>query len=205
VRLFDALVREKDMTRFFTLTFDPNDWPSVDSQWEFASWVWSKFRKRLAREFPSCKFIAVLEAHKSGCPHIHGLFSEYVPFDWMQKAWGECNGGVQVRIEKVKTGKISDYLSKDESMAKYLGKQVTDISKYLYRHQRTMWRSVGLKASFESEPEEESEWELLKQPCFKKDGNLLDNTPLDVVNSCPSYDEVDKELEELYGSQDGKG
>ena len=168
------MVKENGMNRFFTLTLDPKQFKTALGAWAEISHLWDKFSKRLRRAHKSIKYVAVLEAHKTGYPHVHGLFDQYVDLRWIRKHWQEVGGGFQCAIELVTEGSIADYLSKGESMAKYLGKQVTDISEYLKRRQRAFWRSEGLKVSFESKPEE-SEWDLVKELIFDGYGNLLDN------------------------------
>ena len=173
IRIFDAMVVEHGMTRFFTLSLDPKKFMSREQAWEEVSHLWIKFRHRLAREYGGVRFVAVLEAQGNGYPHVHGLFNKYVDLRWIRKHWQEVGGGFQCDIELVREGEIGKYLSKGESMAKYLGKQYTDIAQYLDHGQRAFWRSKGLKVSFESKPEE-SEWELVKRNIFNESGNLLD-------------------------------
>lgn len=173
VRIFDCMVSEHGMNRFFTLTVDPKKFDSGKQAWLKISYLWKKFVQRLLREHEEIKYVAVLEAHKSGYPHVHGLFNQYVDLRWIRRNWQEVGGGFQCDIELVIEGAIEEYLSKNESMAKYLGKQVTDISEYLSKGQKAFWRSRGLRASFESKPIE-GDWELVKGSIYDGYGNLLD-------------------------------
>lgn len=66
-------------------------------------------KRRLGK---SPEFIAVLELHRSGVPHLHVLVGAYLPQDWLSAAWQAVGGGRIVDIRFVDVHKISAYLSK---------------------------------------------------------------------------------------------
>lgn len=63
-------------------------------------------------------FLAVVEKHKSGWPHLHILaHSEWIDFEWLQLNWRDLTGAHHVRVERI-GGK-----SRSASyVAKYCGK-----------------------------------------------------------------------------------
>jgi hypothetical protein len=60
----------------------------------------------------SIKYIAVLEFHKSGIPHLHILLDRYVPQQWISQSWGALGGGSIVHIKYVDVHRIAHYLAK---------------------------------------------------------------------------------------------
>lgn len=169
VRLIAALIEEHKLSRFFTLT-----WPRTVERglvWECASHVWEVFCKRMRRRFPRLEYVAILEEHKDGYPHVHGFASVYIPQAVYSEQWEASGGGRIVHVEAVKTGEVSEYVSKQ--LAKYVGKQqVAGAVRHLPRRSRTMWRS-RIKASFELEGDSEGAWVLVKENVFDSKGEML--------------------------------
>ena len=112
--------REHDLTRLLTLTLDPRKLGREVVAERYIKQVWAKFRVYLKRKLGrSVEYIAVMEYHKSGVPHLHALVSEYIPQRWISNAWSRLGGGAIVHIERVMDGgNIGRYL------AKYLSKNV---------------------------------------------------------------------------------
>jgi len=81
--------------------------------------VFNKFRVSLLRKFKcTVNYIAILEFHKSGIPHLHVLIDRFIAQRWISEAWSALGGGGIVDIRFVDVHRISHYL------AKYLTKEL---------------------------------------------------------------------------------
>lgn len=150
IRLVSDLIPEYSLNRFFTLTM--NREVPCEVSWKIIPYVWDKTRRILTRKYPGMIFLAILEAHKDGYPHIHGFTNTYIP----QKVWSHtfqaCGGGsiAYVTRVKVKDGDISAYVSKELDIARYIGKeQVITARDMLEPGARTFWRSQNMKSEYE--------------------------------------------------------
>ncbi len=173
MRLITALIKEYGLTKFFTLTLDPDMIPSTQDPWNYIHYPWSKLRKRLRRLYPGFQFVAILEKHKTNNrPHIHGFTNVWISqLDW-SIMWNECEGGQIVWIEKVKDGDVSSYVSKELEVAKYVGKDNL-VAAYRQRNgHRTLWRSEKLKAKYELTTT--PGWSIIKQDVYTEQGQLTD-------------------------------
>ena len=173
VRLISALIKEYNLIRFFTLTLDRSNIPGVVDPWDYITYPWSKFRKRMSRRFTDFRFVAILEAHKNNdYPHIHGFTNVWMnQRDWVNM-WKESEGGEIVWIEKVKDEKASSYVSKTLEVAKYVGKENLIKACKKRKGQRTLWRSKNTKAKFELQ--KSKDWCIVKDKVFNEDGQLTD-------------------------------
>jgi hypothetical protein len=81
--------------------------------------VWAKFRVYLKRKLQErVEYIAVMEYHKNGMPHLHALLNQYIPQPWIKSAWSRLGGGTIVDIRKLVDGEnigryLAKYMSKD--------------------------------------------------------------------------------------------
>lgn len=173
VRLISALIDEFELYRFFTLTLNRDIIPSGDDPWDYIHKPWSKFRKRMNRRFDNFKFVSILESHKNEkFPHIHGFTNVWMAQkDWSQ-IWNACGGGEIVWINRVDDKEISNYVSKELQVAKYVGKEnLIDGYKQRKNH-RTLWRSKNTKAKFELT--QSKDWDIIKQEVYNEDGQMTD-------------------------------
>ncbi len=168
VAIANDLVRRYGLTRFFTLTIDRS--LTKKKAWELMPYFWSKFRKRMKRygetEGKDFKFFAVLEATKSGFPHVHGFWNLWIKKDKLIEIWRKCAPGYIVDVKAVRDDEdASRYLG--EGVTKYLGKQQSIDGARLAGHRaRVMWRSAGLLTEKELDKKARkgySEWTLLKE------------------------------------------
>jgi hypothetical protein len=144
--------KEHDLSRFVTLTLDPNIEAKIKDI-KYIRSVWRKFRVYLKREFgDTVSFISVVELHKSGVPHLHVLVDRYIHQGWISEKWARLGGGRIVFIEKVKDlSTIGWYL------AKYLTKEMILSAPNGVRRYSSS-RNIKLR-----EPREPSGWMLSKQ------------------------------------------
>jgi hypothetical protein len=90
----------RDRWRLVTLTF-PQQNTSAEKLLSDCYSIFRKFSMRLKRKSPNLKYVRVLEVHKSGYPHLHCVFNQYVAFGFLKKAWQEVGGGiVDIRAAK---------------------------------------------------------------------------------------------------------
>jgi hypothetical protein len=115
--LIAAAAEDHGLNRFLTLTVDPRKCAKVEDPVAYIRGVWRKFRVYLARKHgKSVEFIAVLEAHKSGMPHLHVLLDRYIKQSWISAAWDALGGG---RIADIR------YVADLEKIGWYLGKYLS--------------------------------------------------------------------------------
>jgi hypothetical protein len=75
--------------------------------------TFNKLRTYLRRRFGSApKYIAVLEFHQNGSPHLHILIDRFIEQAWLSAAWDAVGGGRIVDIRFVDLHRVSRYLSK---------------------------------------------------------------------------------------------
>jgi len=107
------IAQEHNLTRMATLTLDPKKLTAKDRKHtdRYIRNCWRKFRISLAREFKgSLPFVGVLEFQKNGNAHLHVLFGQYIPREWLSKAWQANGGGEHVDIRFVDVHRVSAYL-----------------------------------------------------------------------------------------------
>lgn len=167
VKLIQSLVEEHRLNKFFTLTLCHE---SVDLEpWCYVHHVWSKFRKRMNRKFIDFKFVSVLEAHKDTTwPHVHGFTNVWMEKKEWSSMWESCGGGKITWIESVKDKEISEYVGKELSVYRYVGKEQLSGAVARNKGKRTLWRSKGLKAGFELEKSDR--YVIIKQEIFDSKG-----------------------------------
>jgi hypothetical protein len=112
---YKAAIREiaerEQLNRFLTLTLDPRK--IEGSPVRYLRRVFNKFRVYLLRKYgKSIKYIAVLEFHKNGNPHLHILLDRFIKQQWISEKWSALGGGRIVDIKFVDVHRISRYLSK---------------------------------------------------------------------------------------------
>lgn len=149
VRLISDLIPEYGLDRFFTLTMNRS--MSKELAWENISHIWHKVLTMLRRTYSELLFIAILEAHKDGYPHIHGFCNVYIPQSYWSKVFSSCGGGSYAWIEKVKIdGQIVKYVNKQLNIAHYIGKDNVITAKHMVKSRaRTFWRSANMKSKYE--------------------------------------------------------
>lgn len=102
--------------KFLTLTMKPTPGITPDAQALKLSRAWRLLRLRMQRRNPGEKFpfIAVIEKHKSGWPHLHILFrGGFIPWKWYRFHWLQITGSKILRIEHlVQSRKAAVYCSK---------------------------------------------------------------------------------------------
>jgi hypothetical protein len=125
-------------------------------------------RKRLRRRFKEFRFVAVLEKHKQNDrPHIHGFTNVWLSQSEWSVMWNECGGGKIVWVEKVRSEEVSEYVGKEISVARYVGKENLAVNR---KKIRKLWRSKGMKASFELK--EDKTWCIIKEKVYNENGEL---------------------------------
>jgi len=105
------IAEELELQRFLTLTLDPRKIegdPVV-----YLRKTFNKLRTYLRRKCGCApKYIAVLEFHENGKPHLHILIDRYIEQAWLSSAWDAVGGGRMVDIRFVDLHRVSHYLSK---------------------------------------------------------------------------------------------
>ncbi len=131
-----AIAERLSLTRFLTLTLDPSKIEGDPVR--YLRRVFNKFRVSLLRKFKcTVNYIAILEFHKSGIPHMHVLIDRFIAQRWISEAWSALGGGGIVDIRFVDVHRISHYL------AKYLTKELL-MSAPLRSRRVTTSRSIHL-------------------------------------------------------------
>lgn len=168
VNLLTCLVDEYALNYFFTLTLDPAHIPIGTDPWVYVASVWNKMRTVVARDNAEFRYAAILEKHKTNDrPHIHGFCNQFIPWEYWKRKWNAAKGGSGVWLEEIRDpGAVTEYVSKAIQVCKYVGKnQVLGVPHHV---QRTLWRSINMKAKFELDTG--SEWDILKDEVFDCNG-----------------------------------
>jgi hypothetical protein len=117
-RVRKAIVRHAvglQLQRFLTLTLDPKKFPAEFTPKEAVAYLrdcWRKMRVSIQRQLGrSLTFIAVVELHQSGLPHLHVLVGSFLPQSWISQAWQAIGGGRIVDIRRVQIKRVAAYLS----------------------------------------------------------------------------------------------
>jgi hypothetical protein len=109
-----------DPTRFltFTVIHRPGESPLIGAKLLTASF--RTFLKLLKRKYPTqrLEYLAVMEAHKDGWPHLHVLArGPWIDVEWMREQWKRLTGAHRIGLEKPKTKRgVAAYIGK------YIGK-----------------------------------------------------------------------------------
>lgn len=168
VNLISDLIQEYHLCRFFTLTVDRSK--SLQDAWGDIPAIWANFLRVVKRKYSQWRFVAILEAHKDGYPHVHGFTNTYMEQTEYSDHWSKCGGGKTVWVELIRKqeGMLADYVCKQ--LGRYVGKQnVVDGKGKVGYKKRTMWRSKKMKTKKEIEPST-NEWTILKGNYFDKEG-----------------------------------
>ncbi len=122
VKAIVEAAKEHGLSRLMTLTLNPKKIKGKN-KYAYLRQVWAKFRVYLSREYgESVAFIAMMECHKSGIPHLHVLVDRYIRQAWISKAWERVGGGSIVDIRKVADlDKVGWYLAKHIAKNAFLG------------------------------------------------------------------------------------
>lgn len=149
----DAIRRSAErlrLTRFITLTLDKNK--ICGDPVSYLRECFTKWRVSLWRKYGQApQFIAVLEFHKDGTPHLHILIDRYIEQAWISTSWSAIGGGPIVHVQQVDLHRVSRYLSK------YLTKELL-LSAPPRSRRVTTSRGIHL---FEKQSKKHA-WELLK-------------------------------------------
>lgn len=170
IKLVSTLIEEYHLDKFFTLTLDRE--VEVKTAWEAIPGTWHKFLTIVRRKYAKWQFVAILEAHKDGFPHIHGFTNQWMTQEEYSRHWSNCGGGKIAWVEKVKSsGEIGDYVAKQ--LGRYVGKEnILEGKRLRGFKKRTIWRSTGMKASYEIK-ESDGFWQVLQGNYFDSEGNPL--------------------------------
>lgn len=172
VNLVSALIADYGLDKFFTLTLS-REMP-LEVAWGIIATIWNKFLTVVRRKYPEWLFVAVLESHEDGYPHIHGFTQTWMSQDEYSKHWYNCGGGYIVWVERVKcnaSGDVADYVCKQ--LGRYVGKQnLVDGKIKRGKGKRTIWRSQKMKSAKELVGSS-GKWQVLRGNFFDKDGKPL--------------------------------
>lgn len=114
------IAEQKRLTRFVTLTLDPNKIPMESCSepgaargLEYLRETWRKMRVSLKRHVgKSVQFVSIVQPHKSGVVHLHLLVGVYLDQGWLSDAWSAIGGGKIVDIRWVDLHRVAGYLSR---------------------------------------------------------------------------------------------
>jgi hypothetical protein len=106
-----TIAEELHLQRLLTLTLDPD---RIDGDpVRYLRETFNKLRTYFRRKFGLApKYIAVLEFHENGKPHLHVLIDRFIEQAWLSQAWEGVGGGRIVDIRFVDLHRVSCYLAK---------------------------------------------------------------------------------------------
>lgn len=120
--LVEISARLGEPSHFLTLTIRRGTAGSPLAARQLIGKSWPLLMRRLARHVgvKRIPYLVVIEAHKSGWPHLHALLrSPFLPHAEISRVWRELTGSPVAWIEKVSSGKKAA-----KYVAKYLGKSL---------------------------------------------------------------------------------
>jgi len=86
--------------------------------WQNLGKTWNRLLTFIRKQNPGIKFIRIIEPHKSGYPHLHVLFSQYINVSKCLKYLTKQGFGWNCNLKKISIDSARNYV------AKYLTKQV---------------------------------------------------------------------------------
>jgi len=106
-----AIAEELHLQRLLTLTLDPTRIEGDPVAYLRQSF--NKLRTYFKRRFGVApKYIAILEFHENGKPHLHVLIDRFVEQAWLTNTWEAVGGGRIVDIRYVDLHRVARYLAK---------------------------------------------------------------------------------------------
>lgn len=88
--------------RIITLTTRPREGLSTEAAVKWIRERWQRLLRRLRRNYPRLEYMAFLELHKSGWPHLHVLTRGcYIPQRVLSAWWRDLTGSFKVHIQKI--------------------------------------------------------------------------------------------------------
>lgn len=88
--------------RLITLTTRPREGLSTLTAIKWLRGRWTALLRRLRRNYPRLEYMAFLELHKSGWPHLHVLTRGcYIPQRVLSAWWQDLTGSFKVHIQKI--------------------------------------------------------------------------------------------------------
>jgi hypothetical protein len=116
-----ATIAAGDPSRFLTLTLAYKPGADVDDLARRLVRAWTELARRIRRNWPGreLEYFRVMEAHKSGAPHMHlAVRSGWLDYDWLKENWLAITGSWNVDIRRIWPGSqrasyISKYLGQD--------------------------------------------------------------------------------------------
>lgn len=133
VRMIQHLVETNSKFKscaFITLTY-PKDWPDD----KLSKKQLDHFLKRLRRLFPEILYVWVAERQTRGALHFHILTPQFVPKEFLNKAWSQIVQKWYKTINKEFTGvypNVIKVLNAGAYLAKYMTKEGAKITGNLY-------------------------------------------------------------------------
>lgn len=132
---------EYNLKKFLTLTL-PGEWHKTDNPERKSKWngkdieeaikylqsAWAKLRKRLARKFAEFKFFWVIETHRDGTPHMHGIISGDCDESTIRDMAVATGFGEQIKLLEGSIKNVSAYISK------YMSKKPDELPKGARRY-----------------------------------------------------------------------
>lgn len=120
-RVRDQILRAVEkhrLCRMLTLTLDPKRLAGMEPH-AFLKRCFNRLRYRWQKVYPNgVEYVAVVEHHKSGMPHLHVAVSRFLPQGTVRRWWMAAGGGAQVWISWRDPGRAGRYIGK------YMGKQL---------------------------------------------------------------------------------
>jgi len=167
---------------YIVLTLDPKDWSDTYSEFKGLLRCWDLLRKRMQRKYGKIKYISVIEAHRSGRPHVNLIvFNDKLAnacsgegWKGVRKNWLEPNAvasgyGMRTWVEPVRgSGSMAGYLIKSMAAETAKPDQVPELAPKNFRRLRSsrrllpkVYKSDDVTGQLVQKPIEraEAEWE----------------------------------------------
>lgn len=102
LRLAKAKAAAGKPERLITLTTRPRDGLSLEASIKWIRDRWKRLLERLRRNYPRLEYMAFVELHKNGWPHMHILTRGcYIPHKTLKAFWSDLTGSYIVYIQQI--------------------------------------------------------------------------------------------------------
>jgi hypothetical protein len=141
-----------ELSRFLTLTVDPESYVDPSYAHEQIGEAWNRLRTALRQKYGHFSYIWVREEQENGYPHLHVLVSRFLKQETVARLWEQTGAGRIVDIRQVEARKAGHYI------AKYLAKQaMMNIPSGVHRYGSSADISLDVRGG----SDDETEWILL--------------------------------------------
>jgi len=97
--------------RFWTLTIPVGPRPVAERYYALRN-AWHSFSRKLKKQYPSIKYIRMIDTGSGGNCHYHVMVNAYIPVDVLRSLWVASGGGYIINVKLIPAKAAAIYMSK---------------------------------------------------------------------------------------------